>query len=452
MTRGRLIVVVATAAAAVITLLALGARGRGNPPNIILISVDTLRRDHLGCYGYAKGVSPNIDAFAREAILFERSYAHASTTRPSVASMLTGFYPHECRVMINSDNLPYLLTTIPDYLREKGYTTLAVSSNFVLGPGSGFDQGFDIFDNRLDQMELVRHVPERTADRTTDAAIGLIDGNRKGRFFLWVHYQDPHGPYTPPAPFDTQFLDAAAAPEMLPFNASLSGKKGIPDYQKIGKNADAGFYRARYDGEIGFLDVHLGRLFTALKDAGLYDNSLVILTADHGEGMGEHDYYFAHGEYLYESLIAVPLIVRWGSGRTGRRQDLVGLIDVLPTVLAAAGVKGDHALRGRNLLADKLAPLQIFSEIEDKFSLIGDRLKLIHHVLEEEIFLFDLADDPSEQRNLVGDPDHVTAARALAAQMDVARAEDHFGDAIHRVPADFSEEDKAKLKSLGYAH
>jgi arylsulfatase A-like enzyme len=452
MRRWRLAVPGAVVAAALITVSTLCARGKGSPPNIILITVDTLRRDHLGCYGYGKDVSPNIDAFARDAMLFERSYAHASTTRPSVASMLTGFYPHECKVLGNSDNLPYLLTTIPDYLREKGYTTLAVSSNFVLGPGSGFDQGFDVFDNRLDQMELVRPVPERTADRTTDAAMNLIDGNRKNRFFLWVHYQDPHGPYTPPAPFDSRFRDAAAAPETLAFNKDLSGKGGIPHYQRIGNNADAWFYRARYDGEIGFLDTHLGRLLTALKDAGLYDNCLVVLTADHGEGMGEQDYYFAHGEYLYESVIAVPLIVRWGPERTGRRQDLVGLVDVLPTILVAAGVKGDSALRGRNLLADELKPLQIFSEMEDKFSLIEDRLKLIHHVYEEQIMLFDLSDDPHEQRNVVGDPNRAKAARALATQMDLARAEDRYGKAIERIPADFSEEDKAKLKSLGYAH
>lgn len=442
----------AVVTAALVVLSMISQCGGGGRPSIILISVDTLRRDRLGCYGYGEAVSPAIDAFAADALLFENSYSHAPTTRPSVATMLTGFYPHECRVVSNSEDLPYLLNTIADYLREEGYTTLAVSSNFVLGPNSGFDQGFDIFDHRLDQMEMVRKVPERTADKTTDAALRLIEGNRKNRFFLWIHYQDPHGPYTPPSPYDTQFLRTAAEPEILPVNSDLSGVGGIPSYQRIGNNRDAWFYRARYDGEIRFLDLHVGRLLTELKGLGLYDNSLLIFTADHGEGMGEHDYFFAHGEYLYETLIAVPLIVRFGPGMSGRRRELVGLIDVLPTILEAAGAKGDPALRGRDLLGKKLAPAGVFSEMEGRFSFIRDGFKLIHHADKDQMMLYDLTTDAAELFNLVTDPEHGKAARALAAKMDSARAEDHFGDAIQRIQADFSEEDKAKLKSLGYVH
>jgi arylsulfatase A-like enzyme len=440
----------AVAMAVVMAAVWAVSREAGEAPSVFLITVDTLRPDHLGCYGYARATSPSIDAFAREAALFEDCYSQAPTTRPSVATILTGFYPHECRVITNSDNLPQLLPTMAERLKEAGYTTLAVSSNFVLGPNSGFNQGFDVFDNRLEELEAVRRVPERTAEKTTDAVLNLLRENRGRKLFLWVHYQDPHGPYTPPRPFDTTFMDQTRKPRLLTLNRDLSGKGGIPYYQQIGENRDAGFYEARYDGEIAYLDTHLARLIEALKQMGFYDNSLIILTADHGEGMGEHDYYFAHGEYVYNSLIRVPLIIRWRAACSGRSQDPVGLVDIMPTVLEVAGLEPEPGLRGRSILARGGGPRSIFSEMSGKFSMIGDGLKMIYHGDEGELMLFDLRNDPGEEHNLITDARLSKAAKSLAAQMDEAREADHFGTNLESAPANLSDEDKAKLRSLGY--
>jgi arylsulfatase A-like enzyme len=451
MRRGFWAVVIALAVAA--ALVAVLTTRRAQPgPCVILVSVDTLRPDHLGCYGYDRDTSPGVDAFAADATVFENCYAQAPTTRPSVAAMLTGLYPHECRIFTNGDNLPYLLKTVPDYLREKGYRTLAVSSNFVLGSNSGFDQGFDVFDNRLEELELVRSVPERIAEKTTDAALRLLEENRDALVFLWIHYQDPHGPYTPPAPFDTAFIDPAAAPRRIAFNSSISGIGGIPSYQQIGANDDFEYYRGRYDGEIRYFDLHFARLLVALKEMGLYDRALIIFTADHGEGMGEHDYYFAHGEYVYNSLIKVPLLVRYGPGSAGRRQDLVGLVDVLPTIMAAAGVEAESGLEGRNLLAPSLEPLAVFSEMLGKYSIIDDGVKLVLHADRQEALLFDLRNDPGEEQNLIDAPEYASRFEALAVALDRAATRDRFGQEIQRLPADLTDEDKAKLKSLGYTH
>jgi len=270
--------------------------------------------------------------------------------------------------------------------------------------------------------------------------------------FLWIHYQDPHGPYTPPAPFDTAFIDPAAAPRKVAFNSSISGIGGIPSYQRIGDSDDFEYYRGRYDGEIRYFDLHFARLLQALKEMGLYDRALIIFTADHGEGMGEHDYYFAHGEYVYNSLIKVPLVVRYGSGSAGRRQDLVGLVDVLPTIMAAAGVEADSSLEGRDLLAPSLEPLAVFSEMLGKYSIIDDGVKLVLHADRQEALLFDLRNDPGEEQNLIDAPEYASRFEALAVALDRAATRDRFGQEIQRLPADLTDEDKAKLKSLGYTH
>ena len=440
-------------AGAVAVSLVLVRRPHETAPNVILITVDTLRRDHLGCYGYQRPTSPSIDAFAQDALVFDNGYSHASTTRPSVATILTGLYPHECMVFINSDMLSSVLNTAAEYLRAAGYRTLGVSSNFVLDPNSGFEQGFDVFNNDLPEMEMVRGVPERIADETTDAAIDLLKSNGRAKFFLWVHYQDPHGPYTPPAPYDTLFIDRSLPPRRIAFNMSVSGEGGIPDYQRIDSDNDYNFYVAKYDGEIRYLDEHVGRLFEALKDMGLYDRSLIIFTADHGEGMGEHDYYFAHGENLYNSLLRVPLIVRFGqSTPRGRHEQYAGLADVLPTILAATGIQAAGPLRGSDLLSPALQSMDIYSEMEGKYSLIKAGIKVIADAEVERAYLFDLTNDPDEEHDVIGNPAYAAYLHPLAAELDSCMMTSLVGQNVERAPANLTEEEKAKLRSLGYVH
>lgn len=448
----RLLIVIPLVAIVAVAALLLMLPRRAQGPGIILISVDTLRPDHLGCYGYGLATSPNVDAFARDAVVFENCFSQAPTTRPSCASFLTGFLPHECRIFNNSDNIPPGVPTIAQRLQAAGYRTMAVSSNFVLGKGTGYDRGFDLFDHNLDAAEAVRKVPERIAVRTTDAAIEMLRAAPRARFFLWIHYQDPHGPYTPPEPYDEAFTDTDRVPVRLPLNADVSGKGGIPSYQQLGGHDEFDFYAGRYDGEIAYFDEHLGRLLAGLRELGLYDRSLIIFTADHGEGMGEKDYFFAHGEYVYDSLIRVPLIVKSPAAPPGRRADHVQLLDLGPTIVTVAGIEPPEGFRGRDLLSGDRADRPILSEMPGKYAIIESGLKLILHEDEAGYMLFDLRSDPREEHDLIAEPEFTRYLAPLRRDLEDLRAQDVFGNGVVRTPANLSDDDREKLKSLGYVH
>ena len=445
----RLYPIVAGAVAGLAILVATCTLTR-EPPSIILISIDTLRPDHLGCYGYTRDTSPNLDAFARQAMVFDNCFAQAPTTRPSCGSFLSGFHPHELKIFNNSDNVPQEVRTCAERLLDNGYRTIGVVSNFVLRKGGGFDQGFELYDDKMIDTEFIRGVPERTAERTTDTAIGLLRLNHKARFFMWIHYQDPHGPYTPSGPYNTMFLDYPDGPRRLEFNDTVSGKGGIPTYQRLGDHNDFHYYVAQYDGEIRFFDHHFKRLIDTLKALDLYDEALIIITSDHGEGMGERDYYFAHGEYVYNNLIRVPLLIRYGNRLLGRRSDCVQLMDIVPTILGSADLDQDPSLRGVNLLEDIPQSRAIFSEMPDRYALIEGGRKIIYHVAEKEYLLFDLASDPQETVNLVEHAAGNQDVRRMASRLSQLVREDLLGSGVTRKAAILTDDEKEKLRALGY--
>jgi arylsulfatase A-like enzyme len=223
--------------------------------------------------------------------------------------------------------------------------TYAVLSNPVLRPPGDFAQGFALYDTDLPQTELGRPAfKERRADATTDRAIQVLQHrDSRKRFFLWIHYNDPHGPYAPPTARPQR--EPPDEPQ-LPVNETNSGRNGIPKYQFIWNERSGSHYRERYRQEVEFLDSQLARLFAVLDVPSISDHVLVIFTADHGESLGEHNYYFAHGEYLYPELIDVPLIVRGPGLGKGPRRDLVGLVDILPSVAAYLNVPLEVPVRG----------------------------------------------------------------------------------------------------------
>ncbi len=456
--------------ALVVFLLLLGsliASGCGRAPkesalpDIFLITVDTLRANHLGCYGYSWNTTPNIDAFAGEALLFEQCRSHASETRASFSSVLSGFLPHETKVIENIPLVPQI-DSLPEILQARGYTTIAVVSNYVLRKGSGFDQGFDVFDDTMKERELVRKWPERMADATADRAIALIEEYRDEPLFVWIHFQDPHGPYLPPDGYKEMFRDPDRKPFVLKANESESGKGGIPAYNLLEEERDFYRYVAHYDGEIRFLDEQFGRVVDALDSLGLIDNALVVFTADHAEGMGENNYFFGHGENLYDSVTHVPLIVKKRgaiSGRrtlTGRRTEFVQHLDIVPTVLNVAGVDTDPRFRGADLLAESAAPREIFAVANPlpsgdlRYSLVSDGFKLIHTPALDLYELFDLKTDPFEEKNLFSTEPHRNRADGLAARLAEIRKDDRLGLRVKAMPRDLSDEEKEKLKALGY--
>lgn len=425
-------------------------------PTIILITVDTLRADHLSCYGYPKNTSPHIDAFAQEALLFENCFSHAPVTSSSCASILSGFLPHETKVFENLP-LPAEVETLPEILQQYGYKTAAVVSNYNLRRRAGWAQGFMIYDDTMNEREIVRRMPERTAEHTTKRAIELLKQLSKEQLFMWIHYQDPHGPYTPPEDFSALFQDPNQKPRSLQLNRTESGRGGIPTYQRLGMNRDFYYYLARYDGEIGYLDEQFTQLIETLKELGIYDDALIIFTADHGEGLGEQEYYFAHGEYLYNSLLHVPLIIKYGKGKTGRRTDYVQHIDIVPTIVNMLRLPVDAPFRGVDLRTDNLQDRELVGEMRSprlkdgtRISIVLNGLKLIYTPASKHYELYNLKTDPQETNNLIAEKGYREEVKVLNNKLIKTLKEDLLKLDIVNKPLKLTEEERIKLRSLGY--
>lgn len=328
------------------------------PPLLLLVTVDTLRADHIGAYGSPLDLTPNLDALAKESVRFTASYAPASYTLPSLAALHTGLYPEEVGILANHNLFRGSSVTLAEILRLEGWRTGAAIGNYVLRRGTGIETGFDEYDDTFTQTEANREQPERTAEHTTRAALGVLDRllTKPGRgLFLWVHYQDPHGPYLPPGDLRDRYLPAArSAPdgerELPSFGINPMG--AIPRYQLAGDRRDVGFYRAGYAGEVRFVDDQMGILFDALEERGLLAQARIAFTADHGESLGELDYWFSHGEFLSDELVRVPLLLHAPGLSPGVRTDVVSMVDLLPTLVGLCGVEIRGQFRGRDLLGD----------------------------------------------------------------------------------------------------
>jgi arylsulfatase len=332
-------------------------RPEGAPRHLLLITVDTLRADRLGAYGSTLGLTPVLDNLARQAEVFSAAYAPAPFTLPSICALLTGRFPEELGITRNTAALGPDVPTLATRLRERGWRTGAVVSNFALCPAAGLDRGFEEYDCTLPELEPNRPIPARNAADTTQAALRVLDtlAAGGGPIFLWVHFMDPHGPYSPPGDLRDRYLEAERrAPDArrhLPVSADDRGLGAIPRYQYEEGQTDAAYYRAGYDGEVRHTDAEVGRLLDGLTRGGLGRDTAIVFTADHGEGLGEDDYWFAHGEYLSEPLVRIPLLVAVPGRRPRTRDDLVSLVDVAPTVMAlfAGPLREQH--RGRDVLA-----------------------------------------------------------------------------------------------------
>jgi len=319
---------------------------RASGPDVFIITVDTLRADHLGCYGYDRSTSPNIDQLSRESVLFSNAVTTFPSTSPSIGSMMTGRYPFQIGVFNNFVQLHDKNLTLAEILQAAGYRTGAFVSNFVLiREISNLQQGFDHYDDYLSTREVNRDFYQRLATDTVERALGWLSQNKKEPVFMWLHLMDPHGPYTPPAPFDTMFeWDPDPIPSVL-----------IPKYQYTG-STDFGEYVSLYDGEIAYADHEIGRFIKALKAGGRFGSALIIFHADHGESLDEHAQYLTHGNDVYEPCLHIPFIVKLPDGDKSLEElagtstsDLVSVLDISPTILTLAGLKVPELFEGRSL-------------------------------------------------------------------------------------------------------
>ena len=300
--------------------------------NIILISIDALRADHMGCYGYYRNTSNCIDKIANKSIIFDNVVTPRPKTTASLASMLTGLYPYRTGIRDLTGPLQEEIN-LPSILKQNGYITAAFVSNWVLrSERSGFNQYFDHYDEQFTQSELNRgNVYERTAEQTNIKVFEWLKQNYSQKFFLWIHYNDPHGSYYPPKDYRNIF--SSSKRNMIPLSR-------VPEYQVLpeayvdGNNTDANYYIDQYDNEIYYTDNQIGELYKELETLKLLSRSIIIITSDHGESLGEHIYYFVHGNQVYEDTCRIPLIVSLpGQNKSKNIDSLVSIMDVFPTIL-----------------------------------------------------------------------------------------------------------------------
>ena len=423
------------AAGFALAVLALPACRRPAPPlNLLIVTLDTTRGDRFGCYGYKAAHTPNLDALAAKGIRFDQAVTAVPITLPSHASILTGTYPVFHGI---HDNDGYRLddgvSTLAERLKAGGFETAAFVGSYPLDSQFHLDQGFDAYDDDFQRdwtpAEARARTPlafgfvERTSDQVNAAASRWLETHGQERFFAWVHYFDPHQPYDPPRPYDTQFA-------------------GTP-----------------YDGEIAFVDESFGKLLGMLQAKGVLERTIVLVVGDHGESLEQHG-ELTHASFLYDTTIRVPLLLsvpgRFSPGRRIARQ--VRTIDLMPTLLELLRLPPSHDAQGKSLvplLEDPKRPWEEEALLESDFNrfqygwaplrgLRTGRYKLIEA---PKLELYDLALDPGETRNLVG------SQPALVAEL-----RERLSRLAHRMQApdparstgSVSPEAQEKLQALGY--
>ena len=409
---------------------------------LIWISVDTLRADHLGLYGYERATSASLDRFGKTAVVFENATSTASWTLPSLASQFTARYPSQHGAVLQRIRRDPRHTTVFEALAGNGFTVLGVSANHFVSPKFEMAAGFDTLWST-----------EGNAGEVTRLALRALDQWDGGHLALFVHYMDPHAYYEPPAPFDSLFTRG--------YRGSLNGR----NFESVKRDVDpAGlrYVQSLYDGEIAFADQKIGELLEALAARGLLQRAVVALSADHGEEFLEHGGW-THSRTVYQEMLHVPFALRVPGVRPARVESLVSLVDLAPTLLHALGVPAPASFNGRSLMpllrGGRLAEASLISETErsldgvHRLALRRGRFKYIlttsrdrslrPPALKEE--LFDLESDPRELHRIESAPDLERLRRETMAYLVKARSE-----AGQMVPANLNKDELERLRALGY--
>ena len=352
---------------------ACGEEGNEPRPDVLLITIDTLRADWIHAYGFGAETTPRIDALAERGVLFEKAIAAASLTAPSHASIMTSRYAREHSIGTrNGETRLAGGETLAERFQKSGYETAAFVSNVVLRRRSGLDRGFETYDDELVTSEINREAYfERIAERTAERALAWLSSRTSGQpIFLWLHLQDPHGPYTPPEAFQGQLGDwPLRLTRPLPILDQNIGVAGIPAYQALGDARLPAVYAGRYGEELLYADYWVGEVVEGFENHAGERGGIVLLTADHGESMGEFGWYFQHGHATTPDLVQVPFLVVAPNITPKRIDSLVSHVDVAPTLLELAGLEPLPESSGLSLgsviLEDApLPPRSVFTDTE----------------------------------------------------------------------------------------
>jgi arylsulfatase A-like enzyme len=380
----------------------------GNRLNVLLVTIDTLRADHLGAYGYRRATSPNIDALARRGVTFDEAYTYWPKTRGSFVALHTGRLAAQSGYGKTHPLLIDFNPTLASVLQEAGYDTVAVVDNPNVAASLGYSKGFARYRETWEDKALASEI-DRTRAITGDAVAYLGAATSERPFLLWLHYVNPHAPYEPPAPFDEAFTDAAAT--RGPVLAPVAGFHGGVPRQWARSGRRLGWYVAQYDGEIATVDAEVGRVLQALDASPVRDRTLVLLSSDHGESLGEHDYFFDHGENLFDPSVRVPLLLAGPGIGAGRRSPVLATtLDFVPTLLDALKVSYPPDLAGVSLLgAARGEPVagRVRLPGQNDRNLLGawgTRFKIVATPSEggTRYALFDRTKDPGETRDAAG--------------------------------------------------
>jgi arylsulfatase A-like enzyme/Flp pilus assembly protein TadD len=391
--------------------------------NVLLVTLDTTRADRIGCYGYEKAKTPNLDFLAASGVMFSNAYCQVPLTLPSHCSILTGTYPLHHQV--HNNGFYYLdpsHLTLAEVLRKEGFKTAAFVSSFTLDSRFGLDQGFDVYDDTFDEDEMLKNFrSQRRAERVFASFSDWLEGNFDKRFFCWVHFFDPHVPYDPPSPFKEEFPDRP------------------------------------YDGEIAYMDHYLGRIVDELKEKKILDKTLIILAGDHGEAFGEKG-EIDHGYFIYDVTLRIPLILYspklLPQGKVVESR--VRLIDLMPTVLEMLTIPLGKEIQGVSLLpyveGKKKESLSSYIETffpqenygcSELIGLIKENWKYIQAPKPE---LYDLEADPQEEKNIF--PREKKVASVMIKELE--RMIQEFSAERETRRKELTSQEREKLRSLGY--
>ncbi|MCI0416952.1 sulfatase-like hydrolase/transferase [bacterium] len=399
------------------------AYGQFKDYNVMLVTIDTLRADHLPAYGYSKVKTPNLDRVAAQSFKFARAFAHVPLTLPSHASILTGRLPISHGVRDNgSFHLEDSENTLAEILRDKGYATAGFISAFVLDSTFNIQQGFDFYYDNFDVAEYQGVDPrsiQRRADETVTEAQNWVDQNSPKKFFMWIHFYDPHDPYDPPEPYRSEYSSEP------------------------------------YDGEIAFTDAAFGKLLAKLESKELMNRTILIVTADHGEGLGEHG-ESTHGMFLYNTTMHVPLFIRMPGGKSKTVEELVSHIDLVPTILDLVGIQIPAAVHGASIIPiiegkEKKKRVAYSESFYSLFhygwsALEGVTSKKYKYIQAPRPELFEVQKDWGEMKNIA--QQNGPLARAMKSELDGIITV--YAKKDLQSPRNMDLEMAEKLRSLGY--